>query len=46
MGFAEGLCPNAEEYYQSMISIPVYPTLSNEEQDYVITLIKQFVHES
>jgi UDP-4-amino-4,6-dideoxy-N-acetyl-beta-L-altrosamine transaminase len=32
----------AEKYYQTCLSLPMYPTLSNEEQDFVIEQIFQF----
>lgn len=36
LGFAWGNFPNAEEYYRSAISIPMYPTLSDAAQSLVI----------
>ena len=36
-GYAEVCCPNAEELYAHMISLPLYPDLTVEEQDYVIS---------
>lgn len=40
-GYADVTCPNAEEYYAHCISLPIYPELTDEEQDYVIeTLCK------
>ncbi|MCO5233140.1 MAG: UDP-4-amino-4,6-dideoxy-N-acetyl-beta-L-altrosamine transaminase [Chitinophagales bacterium] len=41
-GWKEGDMPNAENYYKNCISIPMYPTLTNEEQDFVIEKINQF----
>ena len=41
-GWKEGDMPHAENYYNHCISLPMYPTLSNEEQDFVITQIKTF----
>lgn len=38
----EGDLPNAEEYYKRCISLPMYPTLTNEEQDFVIEKINEF----
>ena len=35
-GYAKVCCPNAEELYAHMISLPLYPDLTVEEQDYVI----------
>lgn len=41
-GFKEGDCPNAERYYSRCLSIPMYPTLQNEEQTKVIDSILSF----
>ncbi len=41
-GWKEGDFPNAENYYKHCISIPIYPTLTDEEQDFVIQKIKDF----
>lgn len=41
-GWEEGDMPIAEEYYKNCISLPMYPTLSNDEQDYVIDMIKSY----
>jgi len=41
-GWKEGDLKNAEEYYKHCISIPMYPTLTNEEQQYVINTICSF----
>jgi UDP-4-amino-4,6-dideoxy-N-acetyl-beta-L-altrosamine transaminase len=38
-GWKEGDMPKAEEYYKGCISLPMYPTLSNEEQVFVIDTI-------
>jgi len=34
---------NAENYYANCISLPMYPTLSNEEQSYVINKVLKFI---
>jgi dTDP-4-amino-4,6-dideoxygalactose transaminase len=36
MGFEQGYCPQAERYFKSSISIPVYASLSEEQQGRVI----------
>jgi len=43
LGWKEGEFPNAEEYYKHCISLPMYPTLSQEEQMYVIHKVKEFL---
>ncbi len=35
-GYSSVHCPNAEEIYSHIISLPLYPGLTNEEQDEVI----------
>lgn len=42
MGWKEGDLPHAEEYYSRCISIPMFPTLSNESVTRVINLIESF----
>jgi hypothetical protein len=41
-GWKEGDMPNAENYYKDCISLPMYPTLTMEEQQFVINSIKEF----
>ena len=42
-GWKEGDFPNAENYYKHCISLPMYPTLTKDEQDYVISKVVEFV---
>lgn len=42
-GNKAGDLPIVEEYYQHCLSLPMYPTLTDEEQDWVIEKIKEFV---
>lgn len=39
MGFKLGDFPNAEAYYRSAISLPMYPTLSKASQEHTITAL-------
>ena len=41
-GWKVGDLPNAEDYYNGCISLPMYPTLTNEEQQRVIGIILDF----
>jgi len=41
-GWKEGDFPHAEAYYSGCISLPMYPTLSNEEQQFVIDTVKNY----
>ncbi|HOW32182.1 MAG TPA: UDP-4-amino-4,6-dideoxy-N-acetyl-beta-L-altrosamine transaminase, partial [Bacteroidales bacterium] len=38
-GWKEGDMPNAESYYKKCLSLPMYPTLTDEEQRFVIKTI-------
>ena len=42
-GWKEGDLPHAEKYYQGCISLPMYPTLTDAEQQYVIDTITAFL---
>ena len=41
-GYGRGDYPVAEKYYDHVLSLPLYPTLTDTDQDKVISLIKQF----
>jgi dTDP-4-amino-4,6-dideoxygalactose transaminase len=41
-GWKEGDMPNAENYYKHCISLPMYPTLTDEEQQFVIDTLFSF----
>lgn len=36
LGYKKGLCPVAEQVYESIITLPIFPTLTIEDQDRVI----------
>lgn len=42
-GYDNVCCPNAEKYYEHCISLPLYPKLTLDEQDYVIEKVKEAV---
>ena len=43
IGYKDADLKHAEKYYSSCISLPMYPTLSNEEQSYVIKNVLEFI---
>ncbi|MEQ9230747.1 MAG: DegT/DnrJ/EryC1/StrS family aminotransferase, partial [Cyclobacteriaceae bacterium] len=43
MGWKKGDFPVAEAYYEKCLSLPMYPTLTEVEQDFVIQKVKEFV---
>jgi UDP-4-amino-4,6-dideoxy-N-acetyl-beta-L-altrosamine transaminase len=42
LGWSEGDLPMAENYYKHCISLPMFPTLTTEEQTFVIETIESF----
>jgi dTDP-4-amino-4,6-dideoxygalactose transaminase len=43
LGYKKGDLPVSEKKAEEVVSIPIYPELTEEEQDYVISTIKEFV---
>lgn len=43
IGYANTYCPNAEEVYQHILSLPLYPGLTEKDQDYVIEKVIETV---
>ncbi len=43
MGWKKGDFPVAEDYYSQALSLPMFPTLTDQEQEYIIDLVIQFV---
>jgi dTDP-4-amino-4,6-dideoxygalactose transaminase len=39
LGFKAGTCPEAENYYNQAISLPMYSSLSEADQDYVAQIL-------
>lgn len=42
-GCEKGDMPVAEDYYQHCLALPMFPTLTEEEQEWVIEKVKEFV---
>ena len=42
-GYKRGLCPIAEEIYKGIMSIPLYPMMTDEDVESVITAVKKIV---
>ena len=43
LGYKKGLCPKAEEVYKSIMSIPLYPKMTDQDVEDVIHAIKKVV---
>lgn len=41
MGFKAGYCPEAETYFRQAVSIPIYPSLTEVEQCWVVQALKE-----
>jgi len=39
LGYKKGECPIAEEFYEREISLPIYPSMTNEDIDFVVKTI-------
>lgn len=46
LGHKEGECPIAEDYYTRCLALPMYPSLTDDEQQYVIDTIWNFYSQS
>lgn len=43
LGFKRGLCPNAEQLYENMITIPLFPSMTEKDQEDVIRAVQKVV---
>lgn len=43
LGYTKGLCPNAEKLYESIITLPLFPRMEEEDVIYVIKSVKEIV---
>ncbi|WP_025678738.1 UDP-4-amino-4,6-dideoxy-N-acetyl-beta-L-altrosamine transaminase [Paenibacillus massiliensis] len=40
LGYSEGLCPNAERYYETAITLPLFPKMTDEDAASVIDAVR------
>ncbi len=43
LGYRKGLCPEAERYYQEVMSLPLYYSLTDQDVDDVIHIVEKLV---
>lgn len=43
LGYAVGLCPNAEKHYEQIVTLPLFPRMTNQDADDVITAVRRTV---
>ena len=46
LGYKKGICPNAEDFYEREISIPLYPKMSDQDIKYVIEKVFEIFKEA
>jgi dTDP-4-amino-4,6-dideoxygalactose transaminase len=44
LGYKAGDFPQAEKAAKQTFTLPIYPELSGEEKDYIIRIVKEFIH--
>jgi perosamine synthetase len=45
LGYQKDLCPITEKYYEHTLSLPLYPGLTQEQQNYVIKTLEEALNE-
>lgn len=43
LGYRKGLCPNAEAYYESSMTLPLYYSMTDQDQEDVIRAVKKLL---
>lgn len=43
LGYTRGLCPVAEAWYERALTLPIHPSLTNEEIQYIIIQLKKCI---
>tara|TARA_Y100000296_G_scaffold13079_2_gene15197 strand:+ start:400 stop:1545 length:1146 start_codon:yes stop_codon:yes gene_type:complete len=43
LGFTKGMFPNSERYYDGALTLPLFPSLTLDEQDYVISQLNEIL---
>lgn len=43
LGYEKGLCPNAEELYENIITLPIFPSMTNEDVKVVIGAVNKVI---
>lgn len=39
LGYKRGMCPNAEDFYEAELSLPLYPDLKDDQVDWVVDVL-------
>jgi perosamine synthetase len=46
LGYARGLCPVAERHAAATLSLPLFPTLTEDDQDRVVDTLRRCLYEA
>ncbi len=44
LGYEKGLCPKAEELYEGIITLPLYPGMTDETVEYVVDSVNEIIN--
>ncbi len=44
LGYEKGLCPNAEELYEHILTLPLYPSMEDEDIEDVVKAVEKVIH--
>lgn len=45
LGYKKGLCPKAEDFYERVISLPIFPSLKEEDFNYVVEKLEELLND-
>lgn len=43
LGYKKGICPNAEELYEDIITLPLFPTMSDKDVEDVVSAVNKVI---
>lgn len=43
LGYSKGICPNAESIYEQVITLPLFPSMQNQDLDDVVQAVKKVI---
>ncbi len=43
LGYSKGICPNSEELYDKMITLPLFPSMTKKDMDDVVKAVKKVI---
>jgi UDP-4-amino-4,6-dideoxy-N-acetyl-beta-L-altrosamine transaminase len=45
LGYSKGICPKAEQYYEQIITLPLFPAMTQEDVEDVILSVKKIINQ-